>query len=194
LKRPPENQAGQPVKTREQGNPDECHVRNAIVHDCAVPARTVTEYTQMLEDLLLARRISPFTRRAHRATVAHQRFFLFHAGVFRSLRRTAPLDHRSEIDGAALEGLVFQHLCAWSDGTVGNPDIHFRRTHTGLEVDFIVFGGGTFLAIDVKNTTRPRHFLGPKDVLAVSVEQFLRDLMPGSGWRKLSNHTNPNYF
>ena len=60
-----------------------------------------------------------FTRRALRELAAHPKFFFFDAGVFRANRPTGPLDSPAEIDGAALEGLVAQHLRAWCDYTEG---------------------------------------------------------------------------
>jgi len=105
------------------------------------------------EDLLLAARVPPFTRRAQRATVAHPKFYWFDAGVFRSLRPSGPLDRPEEIAGAALEGLVFQHLrqwCAWRAGAAHT--VSYWRTRTGLEVDFVVYGPEQFLAIEVKHS------------------------------------------
>ena len=75
--------------------------------------KTAEGYVQILEDLLLAFRLKVFTRRASRALVANSKFYLFDAGVFRSLRPGGPLDRPGEIEGHALEGLVAQHLRAW---------------------------------------------------------------------------------
>ncbi len=38
--------------------------------------------------------------------MAHDKLYLFDAGVFRSLRPSGPLDRVGDIDGQALEGLV----------------------------------------------------------------------------------------
>lgn len=45
--------------------------------------------------------------------MAHDKFFYFDAGVYRSLRPAGPLDRSEEIEGMALEGLIAQHLRAW---------------------------------------------------------------------------------
>ena len=42
----------------------------------------------------------------------HPKFFLFDAGVYRTIRPRGPLDSPEEIDGAALETLVYQELRA----------------------------------------------------------------------------------
>jgi len=85
-----------------------------VARECEVIRKTVEGYVSILEDLLLAFRIPVFTRRAQRRVTAHPKFYLFDAGVFRSLRPAGPFDRSEEIEGAALEGLVLQHLIAWN--------------------------------------------------------------------------------
>jgi predicted AAA+ superfamily ATPase len=104
-----------------------------------------------------------FTRRARRETAAHPKLFLFDAGVFRSLRPRGPLDRPPEIDGAALEGLVAQHLRAWIAYTAADFELCYWRTRSGVEVDFVVYGAAGFWAIEVKNTASVR----PADVRAL---------------------------
>ena len=127
----------------------------AVSRECEVERRTVDRFVEVLEDLLLAIRVPVFTRRARRELVAHRKLYLFDAGVFRSLRPMGPLDRPEEVGGPALEGLVLQHLRAWCDYT-GKGAISYWRTRHGVEVDFIVYGEGVFLAIEVKNSLRIR--------------------------------------
>lgn len=127
-----------------------------IAREAAVHRKAVEGFLDVLEDLLIAFRVPVFSKRAARATVAHPKFYYFDTGVFRSLRPTGPLDHPSEIDGAALEGLVAQHLRAWIAYTGNALDLYYWRTRSGLEVDFIVYGDTDFLALEVKNTDRVR--------------------------------------
>jgi hypothetical protein len=74
---------------------------------------------------LLAFRVPVFTRRARREPSAHPKLYLFDAGVFRSLRPRGPLDRPEEIEGAALEGLVAQHLRAWRAYRPGDAGLFF---------------------------------------------------------------------
>ena len=110
----------------------------------------------MLEDLLLSFRVPVFTRRAKRDMSIHPKFFFFDTGVFRSLRPKGPLDRPEEIEGAALEGLVAQHLRAWLAYRGNDAELFFWRTRSGVEVDFVVYGQAGFWAIEVKNTDRIR--------------------------------------
>ena len=127
-----------------------------VARECQVERKTVAAYIEVLEDLLLAFRVPVFTRRAKRATVVHPKLFIFDAGVFRSLRPRGPLDSPEEIDGAALEGLVAQHLRAWIAYRQADAELFFWRTRSGVEVDSIVYGAAGFWAIEVKNTDRVR--------------------------------------
>lgn len=118
--------------------------------------RAAEGYVQILEDLLLSFRIPIFTKRAKRETVAHSKFFLFDAGVYRSLRSRGPLDTDTEIDGSGLEGLIVQQVRAWN-AYRGTPNtLYFWRTRSNVEVDLVVYGEDGFWAIEVKNSPRVR--------------------------------------
>lgn len=125
-----------------------------ISRECGVSRQMVDNYLSILIDLLVADRLPPFTRRAKRRLVGHDKFYFFDAGVFRSIRPHGPLDSQSEIDGAALEGLVFQQLRTWIDYSGNGDTLSFWRAHTGQEVDFVVYGNNRFDAIEVKNSAR----------------------------------------
>lgn len=125
-----------------------------IARECEAKRKTVENYIEILEDLLLAYRIPIFTKRAQRVMSSHPKFYLFDAGVFRTLRPTGPLDRPEEIEGAALEGLVAQHLVAWNEYSREKQELFFWRTRSGLEVDFIVYGSKHFYAIEVKHSSR----------------------------------------
>ena len=129
---------------------------NTIARDCGIDGKTAESYVSILEDLLLAYRLPVFRKRAKRDLIAHQKFYLFDPGVFRSLRPKGPLDHPNEIDGPALEGLVAEHLRAWNAYGGGKFTLSFWRTRSGTEVDFIVYGPNGFWAVEVKNSTRIR--------------------------------------
>lgn len=141
----------------------------SVARECEVLRKTVEGYIEILEDLLLAWRIPAFTRRAGRKLAGHPKFYLFDAGVFRSLRPSGPLDRPEEIYGAALEGLVAQHLRAWCEYGHRNTELFFWRTRGGLEVDFVLYGPDEFRAIEVKNSDKVR----PGDLR--SLKEFAKD-------------------
>ena len=134
----------------------ELNVAN-VARECQVERKTVESFVTIAEDLLLATRLNVFARRAKRALTAHPKFYFFDAGVFRSLRPAGPLDRRDEADGAALEGLVFQHLRTWAAwNSRAKRQLHFWRTRSGHEVDFVIYAKDEFVALEVKNTRSPR--------------------------------------
>lgn len=127
-----------------------------VARECQVNRKSVEGYVEILEDLLLAFRLPVFTRRARRELAAHPKFFFFDAGVFRANRPTGPLDSPSDIDGAALEGLVAQHLRAWCDYSAGEHRLHYWQTRSKVEVDFVVYGADGLHALEVKNSQQVR--------------------------------------
>ncbi|MEI6050249.1 MAG: AAA family ATPase [Bacteroidota bacterium] len=133
-----------------------------LARECQIGRGVVAGYIDILEDLLLAYRLDVFTRRAKRKTASHQKFYLFDNGLYRRLRQRGPLDIESEISGPALEGLVGQHIRAYSDFALPDAHLYYWRSLAGNEVDFVLYGGNTFSAIEVKNTKviRPTDYNG----------------------------------
>ncbi len=140
-----------------------------IARECEVSRKTVENYLQILEDLLLAFTLPVFSQRAQRALSQHPKLYIFDAGVFVSLRPQNLGDKPTDIQGAALEGLVAQHIKAWINTQVANYQMNFWRTKAGLEVDFIVFGPLGFWAIEVKNGSK----IHPQDLRGL--EEFKKD-------------------
>lgn len=134
-----------------------------VARECQVGRKAVEGFVEILEDLLLGFRLKVFTRKAKRHLVQHPKFYYMDAGIFRSLRPKGPLDAPEEMSGASLEGLVAQQLRAWIAYGKKDRELFFWRTKSGVEVDFIVYGQDTFLAIEVKSSRR----VSSKDVRAL---------------------------
>ncbi|HFQ81278.1 MAG TPA: ATP-binding protein [Desulfobacterales bacterium] len=176
-----------------------------VARECQVKRKTVDNYLSILDDLLLSFQLPVFSRRAKRHLISHPKFYYFDSGVFQSLRPAGPLDSPQEIDGGALEGLVAQHLRAWIAYSNNASSLYYWRTKSGVEVDFVLYGENTFLAIEVKNSTRinSKMLKGLKtfkddypeaqamilyrgeerlvinDILCLPCDQFLQQLIPG---------------
>ena len=178
----------------------------SVARESHVNRKTVEGYLEVLEDLLLAFRLPVFTRRAKREMAVHSKFYFFDTGVYRANRPSGPLDAPAEIDGAALEGLVAQHLRAWCDYTTGEHQLSYWQTRSKVEVDFVIYGQLGLFALEVKNTSqiRPEDLRGLKafaqdypeslrfllyrgnqrvfrdGILCLPCEEFLKSLIPGS--------------
>lgn len=177
-----------------------------ISRECQIPRKTVDSYLLILEDLLLSFQLQVFSRKAKRVLSHQPKFYYFDAGVFASLRPKNLYDVETEQEGPALEGLVAQHLKAWIDAQLSPHQLHFWRTSSKVEVDFIVSGPSCFFAIEVKNSTvihpgdirgletfkgdypavtllllyRGKHRLKQGDVYCVPVDEYLLKIDPSS--------------
>ena len=177
-----------------------------LARECQVGRKVADGYLEVLRDLLLAFTLPVFTRRARRRMTTHPKLYLIDPGLFRSLRPKGPLDRTEELAGAALEGLVAQHLRAWIAYSSRDDTLSFWRTGAGNEVDFVLYGESGLFAIEVKSsaTLHPRDFNGlrafmqdypiatpvllyrgprrirERGVLCLPCEPFLRALIPES--------------
>jgi predicted AAA+ superfamily ATPase len=127
-----------------------------VSRECQVKRKTCEGYLEILEDLLLGFRLDVFSKRAQRQLATHPKFYFFDTGVFRANRPKGPLDAPEEIDGAALEGLVAQHLRAWCDYSKGQHSLHYWQTRSKVEVDFVIYGESGIYAFEVKNAAKVR--------------------------------------
>lgn len=142
-------------------------VSTEIAREASVKRQTVDNYLQVLEDLLLGYTLPVFTRKAKRALVSRSKFYYFDVGVFRELRPKGPLDKEAELEGPALEGLVAQHLYAWTNAQKETHRLYFWRTKSQIEVDFIVYGPSGFWAIEVKRGDN----VSKKDIKSLQIFQ-----------------------
>lgn len=115
---------------------------------------SINQFFEILEDLLIAYRINPFTKRAKREIVLSPKFYYFDVGVYRSIRPQGPLDTEAEGDGAALETLFLQEVKAINDYYDLGYEIYYWRTRNKEEVDFILYGEKGLYAFEIKRKAR----------------------------------------
>ncbi|TAN34108.1 ATP-binding protein [Patescibacteria group bacterium] len=123
-----------------------------VARECSANRKTVEGYFTILEDLLLAHRVPVFTKKAKRRVVAHPKFYFFDVGVYRGIRPSGPLDAPEEIDGSALETLIFQEIMAVNAYFNLGYKLFYWRTADQAEVDFVLYGKRGIVAIEVKRT------------------------------------------
>ncbi len=176
-----------------------------ISRECMVKRATVDGYIQILRDLLIGGTLPVFSKRAKRRMVTHEKFYYFDVGVFRKLRPIGRLDSPADVNGQALEGLVYQHLCAYCDYSGYENALSYWRTSNGAEVDFVVYTPDDFTAFEVKHSDRVSRsdmdglklfgadyseakrillYRGKEQImmdgiLVVPVERYLKELIPG---------------
>ena len=135
----------------------------AVARECAVSTKVVEDYFSILEDLLIAVRLPVFSKRTKRRLIAHPKFYYFDAGVFQSIRPRGSLDAPEQIHGAALETLFLQQVRALNDYKDLGYRLHYWRTATGDEVDFVLYGERGLRAFEVKMA----HNVRPDDLRAL---------------------------
>jgi len=142
---------------------------SSIARECRVSNKTVENFVQILEDLLLSFRLPVFQKKAKRNIIQSPKFYYFDVGVYKSIRPIGPLDDISSLNGHALETLVAQHLRAWIDYSDQDGGLFYWQTKSGLEVDFVIYGEIGFYAFEVKTHSQIRS----KDLR--SLREFKKD-------------------
>lgn len=123
-----------------------------VARECGISAKVAEGWFEVLEDLLLAVRLPVFTKRARRRMVAHPKFYFFDAGVYQAIRPRGPLDAPEEIQGPALETLFLEQVRALNDYDDLGYRLHYWRTASGDEVDFVLHGERGLRAFEVKRS------------------------------------------
>lgn len=119
-----------------------------ISNDAQVARTTVMEYFQILKDTMVACELPAWKRSVKRKPVSTSKCYFFDSGVARHLQGRRSVEPRTREYGQSLETYVCHELRAYADYR-GIPDLHYWRSLSGFEVDFIL-GGET--AIEVKAT------------------------------------------
>lgn len=122
-----------------------------IGNDAGVPPRTVRDYFQIFSDTLIAHILPAFQKTTKRKPVSTDKFYFFDLGVARSLARTGPVEFETPGFGKTLEHLVFLELLAYRDYNWKDFSLHYWRSQSQFEVDFII---NDSIAIEVKASAR----------------------------------------
>ena len=124
-----------------------------IARECGVSSKTVKEYYQILVDTLLGSMVAPFKTPQSRQVISRaSKFYLFDVGVAGILEKRHLQDAQGAMFGKAFEHFIFCELRAHASYSALHYDVHFWRTKSGLEVDFVLGNGE--VAIEIKGTSR----------------------------------------
>ncbi len=124
-----------------------------IARDCGVDSKTVKEYFQILVDTLLGTFVLPWKKRQERQVIGKApKFYLFDVGVAGALLHRRIQQEWGEAFGRALEHFVLMEILAHRSYLELDHGVHFWRTKSGLEVDFVLGDGE--VAVGVKGAAR----------------------------------------
>jgi predicted AAA+ superfamily ATPase len=144
---------------------------SGIARDAAVARPTVQGYFQTLVDTLIGFWLPAWQGRARIKEVASPKFYFFDPGVARALagRLREPIDGLER--GFLLETWILHELRAAISYQNLGGELHYWRTPSGNEIDFIWTRGKRAVAIEVKAASRWRREFGTpvKSLLAERV-------------------------
>jgi predicted AAA+ superfamily ATPase len=117
--------------------------------DAQVARTTVTEYFQILRDTLIGEDLPPWRGSKKRKAIGTAKFYFFDLGVTRFLQGRKQLAPKTPEFGAAFEQYIFHELRSYLDYEHPLTPLHYWRSRSGFEVDFLVADS---LAVEVKST------------------------------------------
>ena len=117
--------------------------------DVGIDAKTVKEYYQILIDTLIGYYVEPFHKKVKRDLIqSTPKFYLFDVGVANHLRNRNISVLKGEEAGASFEHYILMELIAYLGINEIDSPIHYWRSKSGLEVDFVLGHGK--IAIETK--------------------------------------------
>jgi len=123
---------------------------SGLARDAGVARPTVQGYFAALVDTLIGIWLPPWRQRAKVKEVASPKFYLFDPGVVRALagRLREPLDGSER--GFLLETWILHELRAAMAAQDTGGQLHYWRTPSGSEVDFVWTRGPHAVGVEVK--------------------------------------------
>jgi predicted AAA+ superfamily ATPase len=133
---------------------------SGLARDCAVARPTVQGYFAALIDTLIGFWLPAWRKRAKVKEVASPKFYLFDPGVVRALagRLREPLDATER--GFLLETWILHELRTAMATQDTGGQLHYWRTPSGSEVDFVWTRAAHAIGVEVKAATTWRNEYG----------------------------------
>jgi predicted AAA+ superfamily ATPase len=122
----------------------------------AVDGKTVGRYLDLLEDLLLVRRLPPWHDNAGKRLVKSPKIYVRDSGLVHALLRLPKLDDilGHPVAGGSWEGFVIECLLR---AAPAGTEASFYRTSAGAEIDLVLgLPGDVLWAIKIKSSSAPK--------------------------------------
>lgn len=119
-----------------------------IARETGVSQRTVRSYFDILEDTFLGFRVKPWTRSKNRRMILTEKFYFFDVGIAGYLGRRRPISGSRDF-GKAFEHFILMEIRAYQAYVNPEMPIHYWRTSSGQEVDFLL--GEREVAVEIKS-------------------------------------------
>ena len=133
-----------------------------------ITAPTVARYIDLLDDLLLLRRLQPWSGNLVKRLVRSPKIYVRDSGLVHALAEIGTHDHLlgHPLVGPSWEGFLIENLIA-AAGRECSP--MFYRTADGAEIDLVLERGGVpFMGFEIKRSSAPKvehgFFIGCDDL------------------------------
>lgn len=127
-----------------------------IASALATSGQSVARYLDLMVDLLLVRRLLPWSGNVGKRLVRSPKTYVRDSGLTHALLGLHSLDQLlgHPVAGASWEGLVIETVLA---AAPRDTEAYFYRTAAGAEVDLLLeMPGGNLWAIEIKRTSAPK--------------------------------------
>lgn len=131
----------------------------ALARELGISQPTVKSWAGVLEASYVAHFLPPWFRNYGKRVVKTPKFYFYDSALVNLLTRQPDAEAAlaGPLGGALLEGWVVTEAVKAFMALGRKPDLHFWRSHDGLEVDLLIAMGGKLQAVEVKLTATPGH-------------------------------------
>lgn len=127
-----------------------------LARNIYIDVRTVSKYLDLLVDLLLVRKLPPWSVKVGKRLTKSPKVYVRDSGLVHALLAVREYDSllSHPVVGASWEGFVIEQILNVKSN---HAQAYFYRTHGGAELDLLlVWPDNTKWAIEIKRTTPPR--------------------------------------
>jgi predicted AAA+ superfamily ATPase len=139
-----------------------------VANDAQVARTTIYEYFDILKDTLVLLELPPWRKTLKRKPLASSKYYFFDVGVVACLQGRTFRPGTPEF-GEGFETYVMHELATYRD-YVSGESLHFWRSTSGFEVDFIL-GDHTAVEVKAKENVSPQDL---KSLRALAEETRLK--------------------
>lgn len=137
-------------------NQGQAHNAAALARGLDVNGVTIARYLDLLVDLLLVRRLQPWTSNLGRRLVKAPKVYVRDSGVCHALLGIETVDglFGHPVVGGSWEGFVIENIAG---ALPARASCGYYRTSGGAEIDLVLdLGAGEIWAIEIKRSSAPR--------------------------------------
>lgn len=127
-----------------------------LAANLGISGQTVTRYIDLLTDLLLVRRLSPWHGNVGKRLVKSPKLYVRDSGLVHALLNIPTMDVLlgHPVVGMSWEGFVIENLLGFLPA---GCESYFYRTARGAEIDLLIrHADGSIVAIEVKRSSAPK--------------------------------------